>query len=131
MSYEDLLSATDFGSQYTAKVVGSEDVNGRLSYKVEMTARDESVTYPKRLAWVDKEQQLPVKQELYALSGMLVKTWDMGDIKQFDGGRFYPMKMVIADKVQEGTSTTIVFSDLKFGVDVVDEVFSRRWLSRK
>jgi outer membrane lipoprotein-sorting protein len=131
MSYEDLMSATNFASQYEAKVIGSEDVAGRSCYKLELTARDETVTYPRRLAWIDKEYILPVKQELYALSGMLVKTWEMLDVKSFDGGRHYPMKMVISDKVQEGTSTTMVFSDIKFGVEVADEVFSRRWLSRK
>jgi hypothetical protein len=70
-----------------------------------------------------------VRQELFALSGMLLKTWSMDTPKQFDS-RWYPTRMILEDKLQEGTRTTLEFSDLTFGESVDQSVFGRRWLER-
>jgi outer membrane lipoprotein-sorting protein len=134
VSYEDLMSAGDFETVYDAKTVGSEDCGapyaGRPCWKVEMTAKDASVSYPKRIAWIDQEYDLAVRQELFAVSGMLLKKWTMSDIQKFDGTRWFPTRMEIADQIQQGTSTTLVFEDVKFGVTLQEEVFTTRWLER-
>jgi hypothetical protein len=70
-----------------------------------------------------------VRQELYALSGMLLKTWTMEAPKQFDS-RWYPTRMILEDKLQEGTRTVLEFSDLTFGDRVDESVFEKRWLER-
>ena len=129
VSYEDMMATDDFDEMYDAKVVGSEALGGRPHWKVEATARNGTVTYPKRVMWIDAEWLIPAKQELYALSGMLLKTWTMGDVKLIDG-KNVPMKMVITDALKEGSSTTIETLELKFDVPLEDEVFSRRWLER-
>ena len=59
-----------------------------------MLARSPDVAYPKRLVWVDQATRIPVRQELYAVSGMLLKTWLMEAPKQFDS-RWYPTRMVL------------------------------------
>lgn len=130
VSYEDMVSANSWRESYTATVLGSEDVGGEACWKVELRAVDASVTYPKRVSFIHKTLHIPVKQELYALSGMLLKTWTMGDIKEFPGGRQFPTSMVISDQLQQGTHTTLLFTDIEFGVQLESEVFSRRWLER-
>jgi outer membrane lipoprotein-sorting protein len=130
VSYEDMMSSTKLREQYTAKVLGTETVNGRSCYKLELTANDQNVTYAKRVSWVDAETYIPLKQELYALSGMLIKTWEMSDVQDFSG-RKYPTKMVVSDKVQQGTSTTMILSNLQFGVGIDDATFTTGWLERK
>lgn len=131
VSYEDMVSASKLRDQYDAKVVGSEEVGGRKCWKLELTARDTTVSYPKRVSWVDAETGIPARQELYALSGMLLKTWEMSEPKEFDGGRRFPTKMVIEDKVRAQSKTTLVMQDIVFGVALEAEVFSQRWLERK
>jgi outer membrane lipoprotein-sorting protein len=131
VSYEDMASASKLRDQYTATVVGAEELDGRKVYKLELVATDESVSYPKRTSWVDAELGIPVKQELYALSGMLLKTWEMSDVKPFDGGRQFPTRMVVEDKVRASSKTTLVFTEVQFGVALEDEVFDTRWLERK
>ncbi len=130
VSYEDMMSSTKLREQYTAKVTGSEVVSGRTCWKLELAAKDESVTYAKRVSWVDGELWIPLKQELYALSGTLLKTWEMSDIQDF-GGRKYPTKMVVSDKLQQGTSTTMILSNLQFGAGIDAETFTTGWLERK
>jgi outer membrane lipoprotein-sorting protein len=130
VSYEDMMSSTKLREQYTAKVLGSETVNGRSCWKLELIAKDDTITYAKRVSWVDAETWIPLKQELYALSGMLLKTWEMSDVQDF-GGRKYPTKMVVSDKLQEGTSTTMILTNLQFGVAIDSATFTTGWLERK
>ena len=76
------------------------------------------------------ETLMPLKQELFALSGMKMKTWTMGDIREVEG-RQVAYKMVIADELKQGSKTVITVDDVTFGVELEAEVFSRRWLERR
>jgi outer membrane lipoprotein-sorting protein len=135
VSYEDMMAAGDLESDYDAKITAVEDCGaefaGRQCWKMEMNAKDPSITYPKRIAWIDTEYKIMARQELYAVSGMLLKKWTMSDVQKFDDGRYFPTKMVIADQLQQGTTTTLTFKDVKFGVDLQEEVFTMRWLERQ
>jgi outer membrane lipoprotein-sorting protein len=131
VSYEDLMASTEMRKMYQAKVTGEDQVDGHACWRLEMTARDNTVSYPKRISCIDKQSHIPLRQELYALSGMLLKTWTMSDPKEFEGGRFYPTKMVIQDQVKKDSVTRIEFKEMKFGVALESEVFSLRWLERK
>ncbi len=131
LSYEDLLSAKELRDRYEARVLGEAEVAGRACWKLELIATDESVAYPRRLSLIDKELSIPLRQELYALSGMLLKTWTMGEIKDFEGGRRFPTRMEVEDHLKKESRTIIEFIELRFGIDLEEEVFSMRWLERK
>lgn len=131
VSYEDLMASRELRKLYQSRVTGEGVVDGRPCWKLEMLARDDSVSYPKRITCVDKELAIPVRQELYALSGMLLKIWTMSDIRQFEGGRRYPAKMTIEDTIRKESVTRLEFKELSFGVPLENEVFSLRWLERK
>lgn len=130
LSYEDMMTTEDFDERYDASVVGEVELAGRKHWLLDANAKDPSVTYPRRKMWIDAEYLVPTKQELYAVSGMLLKTWSMEDIREIDG-KNVPMKMVIVDELKEGSSTTMVTESLKFDVPLEGEVFSRRWLERR
>ncbi len=129
VSYEDIMETADFDEMYDAKILGTEELDGRKQWKLEAIAKDSSVTYPKRIIWIDDEYRIPSKQELYALSGMLLKTWTMGNVQQIDG-KNVPMKTVISDALKEGSSTTITTEELVFDIQLEEQIFSRRWLER-
>jgi len=130
VSYEDLMSSDSFDEQYSARVTGAEQIEGRKCWRLEADAKDDTVTYPKRIMWIDAETLMPLKQELFALSGMKMKTWTMGDIREVEG-RQVAYKMVIADELKQGSKTVITVDDVTFGVELEAEVFSRRWLERR
>ena len=115
---------------YQARVVGEEPLDGRPCWKLELVAKDDSVAYPRRTTWVDEQTFVPLKQELFALSGMLLKTWTMSDVKEIEGRRF-PMRMTIQDMVRKESVTRIEFKELHFGVPLEKETFSLRWLERR
>ena len=131
VSYEDLMESRELDEIYTAEVTGTDSVDGRPCWTLELKAKDDTVTYAKRVSCVDQETYIPLSQDLYAMSGMKLKTWTMTDVKEFDGGRKFPTKMTIEDHVKKESRTTLEFSEMKFGVDLEEEVFSMRWLERK
>jgi hypothetical protein len=131
MSYEDMTSSTDWDQQYNGAVTGQEALDGRPHWKVELTAKLPDVTYHRRVLWIDVETLIPTRQELFAVSGMLVKRWSMSDVRPLADGRKYPFKMVIEDTLRQGSSTQIETLDLQLGVALEEEVFSIRWLERK
>lgn len=131
ISYEDLMASREMRSRYEAKVTGESTVDGRACWTLEMKAKDDSVTYPKRVTCVDKETYIPLEQKLYALSGMLLKTWTMSDVEKHDNGRLYPRKMTIEDHVKKDSVTRLEFEEMKFGIEFPREVFSLRWLERR
>ncbi|MDH5670791.1 MAG: outer membrane lipoprotein-sorting protein [Myxococcales bacterium] len=130
VSYEDMMASRELEKDYRASVTGSGSHEGRDCWLLELKATKKSVSYQRRKTWVDKETLIPVKQELYALSGKLLKTWTMSRVKLF-GERRFPTHMVIRDHTKKGSSTTIEMTELVFGIRLEDEVFARRWLERR
>ena len=130
LSYEDLLETTQFLELYDAVVVGEETIEGRDCWKLELTARSADVAYPRRVSWIDKEHLVPVHEDLYASSGMMVKSWTLTQVREYEGGRKFPTHMLVVDRIQAGSQTELVFEDLAFSVPLEDEVFSQRWLER-
>lgn len=129
MSYEDMMQAQKWHDLYDGTLVGEEACGTGKCWKIDMKAKSAEVSYPRRVILVDQANFIPVKQELFALSGMLLKTWVMSDVQSF-GARKFPMTMTIEDKVQTGSSTRLHFDTISFSVKVPEEVFSQRWLER-
>jgi len=130
LSYEDMMASREMRDAYDAKVTGEEKLDGRPHWRLEMKAKDDTVTYPKRVTWIDVETLVPTKQELFALSGMKLKTWTMSEPKLI-GKRLFPTRMVIQDHIKKDSKTTLTFSDMEFGIKLESEVFSLRWLERR
>jgi outer membrane lipoprotein-sorting protein len=129
MSYEDMMQASGWRALYQGTVTGQETVDGRPCWKVELVATRPDVTYARRIVLVDAASGVPVRQELYAVSGMLLKSWTMSDVVEI-GGRAVPRRMVVEDRVQSGSRTELTFSDLAFAVPLEAEIFNVRWLER-
>lgn len=131
LSYEDLMTSRETRRRYRAAVTGEEPMEGRPCWKLELTARDDTVAYPKRVLWVDRETMIPLRQDLFALSGMLLKTWTMADVKAYPDGRRYPATMTIRDHLKKDSVTRLDFLELSFGAELERETFSLRWLERR
>lgn len=128
-SYEDMLETAALSQRYSATVLGEEEVEGRKTWKVEMKGKSADISYPRRLSWIDQEYGVPVREELYATSGMLLKVFRFSEIKDF-GGRRFPTVMSAEDQLLQGSKTEIRFDSLEFTVAVPEEVFNLRWLER-
>lgn len=129
MSYEDMMEASSWKARYSGVVEGEESFNGVKVWRVKLTAKSADVSYPTRVVLVDQVTYIPLRQELYATSGMLLKTWEMSDVRVIEG-KNVAMKMVVEDKLQAGSRTELKFEAMDFSVAVPEEIFSVRWLER-
>ena len=60
---------------YSAKVTGNETIDGRNTYVLELTAKVDDAAYYSQKIWVDTERFVPLKQEMFAKSGQLLKAY--------------------------------------------------------
>ncbi len=73
LSYEDMMEDRKITEIYSAIVTGDEIIDNRKTWILELTAKVSDVAYHKRKMWVDAERYVPVREELFAKSGQLLK----------------------------------------------------------
>lgn len=129
LSYEDMMDDPHLANLYTAEVSGSETVDDRLCWVLQLTAKVEDVAYQSRKLWVDQERMVPMREELYAKGGKLLKRIDLSDFKQINE-RWYPMRMVFKDVLKTGKGTEFIVVEIEFNSPIPDHVLSKSALRR-
>ena len=129
-SYEDMMENNRFAETYDGEIQGVVEHEGSTCWKLELKARDPEISYPRREVLLDQATFMPLRQDLYAKSGVKLKVWTMSDIKELQG-RQTAMKMTARDLVTNNSTTTLTFSDVQYSVQIADEIFSNRWLERR
>lgn len=128
-SYEDMTENDNLRDKYDAVVAGTEEINGRNCYVVQLTAKAEGITYHSRKIWVDTEHWLPLKEERYAKSGKLLKKTDIVEVFQVDN-RWYPKKMIFKDMLSRGEGTEYIIDSIDFTADVPDYMLTKAALRK-
>jgi len=77
---------------YDVEIIGEETMDDRKVWVLDLNAKVDDASYEKQKMWVDQERFVPLKQEMYAKSGQLLKRVLLSDVQQKDG-RWYPMAM--------------------------------------
>jgi outer membrane lipoprotein-sorting protein len=129
MSYEDLMEDKKLIDHYNAEVTGTEKINDRQCWVVMLTAFDPTVAYQGKKLWVDIERNIPLKEELYAKSGTLLKKTELSDIENING-RWFPKRIVFKDMLKDGDGTEFIMEGIEFNVKIDDYVFSKANLKK-
>jgi len=129
LSYEDMMDNAEMLEDYDAAVIGSETVDERDCWVVELQAKTADVNYQMRKIWVDKSRYIPLKQELYAKSGKLLKRLVFKDITQM-GRRWYPKTFIFKDMLKKGDGTEFIIVDIQFDKDIPDHIFTKAALKQ-
>jgi len=124
LSYEDMMDDRKLSDTYDAVVTGTEEIDGRKTWVLELTAKVEDVAYARRKLWVDVERFVPLREELFAKSGQLLKQSTLSDVIQKQG-RWFPTKIVFKDMLKQGDGTEFKITDILFNQDIPDHVFSK------
>ena len=125
MSYNDIMEDQPLEQLYTAKLEGVEYINNRKCYVLFLEAKIDGISYPKRREWVDSEYFLPIKEELYAKSGKLLKSTSMDGIKKIDD-RWFPTRFIFKDELKKNTKgTEWIVDSIEFDVEIPDILFSK------
>jgi len=127
-SYEDMTErSTEFREKYTGRMLETEVLEGRECYVMELTSREERVTYYRRKIWVDRERFVGLKEELYSQAGKLLKLMTVEKIETINR-RQYPTVVVMEDKLRQDSSTTMILKEVKFDIDIPEGTFTDRKL---
>lgn len=129
LSYEDMMDDRKITEVYMAKVNGAEIVDGRNTWILELTAKVSEVAYHSRKMWIDNERYVPLREELYAKSGQLLKRITLSDVKQIEG-RWFPAKMIYKDILKQGNGTEFNITSAKFNQPIPDYIFSKAALKQ-
>jgi len=129
LSYEDMMEDPRLERSYAAAVAGTEDVDGRRCWVVQLTAKVEGLAYETRRVWVDAERWVPLREDLYARSGRLLKTIRLGDVRQIEG-RWVPMHAAYRDVMKTGGGTEFVIETIAFDAPLPAYLFSKAALRR-
>lgn len=129
LSYEDMMEDRKLTEIYDAKVVGEENYDERLCWIVEMNAKVDDASYEKRKVWVDQERYVPLKEELFAKSGQLLKKTTLSDVRKV-GDRWFPMKINYKDMLKDGKGTDYIIKEIQFDVDIPAHIFTKASLSK-
>jgi len=129
MSYEDTINNETLSSRYDPTLSGSEVINGRDCWVLELTAKKRTESYPKRKLWIDKEHNDVTRYELFALSGVKLKDYSLKKIETI-GGRRFPVEGEMRDLMRRDSKTTFVMRNVVLDRPIADTVFSQRNLER-
>lgn len=129
LSYEDMMDDRKLTEVYNVKLAGEEVVDGRNTYKLELTASVADVAYYTRKMWIDTERYVPLREEFYAKSGQLLKRTTLSDVKQIDG-RWFPTKIIYKDILKQGEGTEFNFTSVKFNQPIPEYIFTKAALKQ-
>ena len=130
MSYNDMMEDRPLEELYKATLEGSTLIDGRDHWIMHLEAKVKGLSYPKRRAWIDKEFLLPMKEELYAKSGKLLKTSTMDGTKKVQG-RWFPSRFIFKDELKRNSKgTEWLIDDIEFDVDIPESRFSKAKLRK-
>ena len=129
LSYEDMMDDRKLTEVYDATLEGNEDIDGRDCYVLDLIANVDDVAYHSQKMWIDAERFVPLKQEMFAKGGQLLKRTTLSDVKKVQG-RWFPMTMVYKDMLKDGKGTEFRLTSIKFDQDIPDYIFTKAALKQ-
>jgi outer membrane lipoprotein-sorting protein len=129
LSYEDMMEDNKLSHHYNAATTGTDDIAGRTCWVLKLTAFDPEVAYQMRKLWVDCERNVPLKEELFAKSGTLLKRTELSDVVNLNG-RWFPKKIVFKDMLKDGEGTEFIIENIQFNAVIPEYIFSKASLKK-
>lgn len=122
------IARANFSGDYIPKLEGIEKIRGKEFYVLNLTARNEKVTYHKVKLWVMKGTYYPLKGMFYAISGKLLKSCYYTNYKDILKKK-RPTRLVLDNPIVKGQKTIIDYYDMKLE-DFSDKIFTKNYLKK-
>jgi len=129
LSYEDMMDDRKLTEIYNASIIGNEEIEGRKVWVLELKAIVNDVAYASRKIWIDTERYIPLKEELFAKSGQLLKRSTLSDVIKVQG-RWFPTKIIYKDMLKQGDGTEFKITSVKFNQEIPEYIFTKAALKQ-
>jgi outer membrane lipoprotein-sorting protein len=125
-SYDDISSTDRKTDQDNHKILRTEKFNGKDCYVIESSSKDANYQYSKMIQWIDANNFVIYKIELYDRRGTQIKLLEITEYREVQGRLApYVTKMTT---LSDGTSTSINVMNLKYDDPIPEGVFTTRFL---
>ncbi len=129
LSYEDMMEDKKLSHNYNAEITGIENVDGYPCWVLDLTAKVEEIAYYKQKLWVDQSRLIPLKEDLFAKSGKLLKRMELTDVERIQE-RWFPKRMIFKDVLKQGKGTEFIIEEIEFDADIASHIFSKASLKK-
>jgi outer membrane lipoprotein-sorting protein len=129
VSYEDALEADAVLKKYSATLAGEETFDGKACWVLVLEAKVKDAPYYKRKMWVQKDLYIPLKEEMYAKSGKILKASHVLEVKKI-GNRHFPVKIEMVNMLRKDTKTIFSMENVNFDIKPDEKLFSLQNLQR-
>jgi len=129
LSYEDMMEDPHLPNLYSAKVIGEEIFHERQCWILELLAKKEDIAYYRRQIWVDKSRFIALKENLYAKSGMLLKTMDIREVIEVQQ-HWIAKSVLYKDVLKDGEGTEFFVDAIVLDAAISDYLFSKAALKK-
>ena len=127
---DDILRESSVVNDYEHEVTGEEVIDQRTCYQIKMVAKeDAAVIWGHQIRWIDKNDFIFMKSELYDEDGYLVRTELGKEVKEMDG-RLIPTTIELIPAEEEGYMTILEIKDIEFNTPINDNFFSQQNMKR-
>lgn len=119
----------DLAEDYTGTYLGDEIIEGKLCYKLELKAKNRSISYDRIVYWINKQKEIPVKREYYTFSGKKIKTSYFQNLQSINGSEI-PCLVIFQNEINRQYKTEMVIQDLNSNVQLNDSMFTPAYAKR-
>lgn len=115
----------EYSTEYDATYSKGTD----KEYILDLKAKNKTVAYDKLKMWITKADKTLRKVEAYSASGMLIKTLEFKDDKNFGGGLNRPSVIDTYSPLYKGYRSLMIYQTIKKR-NLPNEVFTQNYMSR-
>lgn len=125
---EDIMRESDYVDDYDTTLAWGEEAGERVIVASSIPRETAAVVYSRIEYVMTADRWTPVRTEFFD-GDELVRSFHYSDVRDIDG-KPIPMRMEIVPHYAPGESTTLVYRELEFDVDIDAELFTQRGLRR-
>lgn len=127
---DDLVRESSILNDYDQKIVGDSTILGRKCWKIQLDPKpDAPVVWGKLIVFIDQEDYIQLRSEMYDEDGFLVNTMNSMDIKEM-GGKKLAAKMEMIPEEDPGNKTIMEITGIEFDKPIDDEFFTTSNMKR-
>jgi len=115
----------EYSTEYDAAYSKGTDTE----YILDLKAKNKTVAYDKLKMWITKKDKTLRKVEAYSASGMLIKTLEFKEDKNFGGGLTRPSVIETYSPLYKGYRSLMIYQTVKKR-QFPDEVFTQNYMGR-
>ena len=122
-SYEDMTGSDSRLDDYEVALEGTEEIDGHETYRLRLTAKRRDVVYPIQVAWIDSEQFVTRRVELFSRRGRPLKRLAATEFREI-GDKMIAARLEMSDFMKKDSLTVFAIDTITVDEPIDESLFS-------